>query len=52
MTATLTDFPHGIVMADGVYAPQHDSWLLIQALIEAAVSVRVVQRRRRRAAVS
>jgi len=39
MTATVTDFPGGIVTADGVYAPQHDSWLLIHALTEAAVCV-------------
>jgi release factor glutamine methyltransferase len=39
MTATVTDFPGGIVTADGVYAPQHDSWLLIHALTETGVGV-------------
>lgn len=38
MTATVTDFPGGIVTADGVYAPQHDSWLLIHALTPPSVS--------------
>jgi len=38
MTATFTGFAGRIVAADGVYAPQHDSWLLIDALTKAAVS--------------
>jgi hypothetical protein len=38
MTATVTDFSDGIVAADGVYVPQHDSWLLIDAVTKAADS--------------
>jgi release factor glutamine methyltransferase len=38
MTAAVTEFTATIVAADGVYAPQHDSWLLIDALTNAAVS--------------
>jgi hypothetical protein len=38
MTATVTDSSDGIVAADGVYVPQHDSWLLIDAETKAAVS--------------
>jgi hypothetical protein len=38
MTATVTDSSDRIVAADGVCAPQHDSWLLIEAVTKAAVS--------------
>lgn len=38
MTTTVTEFTAGIVAADGVYAPQYDSWLLIDALTKAGIS--------------
>jgi release factor glutamine methyltransferase len=38
MTAVFTDSCDRIVAADGVYVPQHDSWLLIDALTRASVS--------------
>ena len=38
MTAAVTDSSYRIVAADGVYAPQHDSWVLIDAVTKAAVS--------------
>jgi release factor glutamine methyltransferase len=38
MTAAVTDSSGRIVAADGVYAPQHDSWLLIDTLTKPAVS--------------
>jgi hypothetical protein len=38
MTTTFTEFPARIVAADSVYAPQHDSWLLIYASTKAAIS--------------
>ncbi len=37
MTAAVTDSSDRIVAADGVYVPQHDSWLLIDAVTKAAV---------------
>lgn len=38
MTATVTDSSGRIVAADAGCAPQHDSWLLIDAVTKAAVS--------------